>query len=151
MIFIYEKTTGKVKVFYQGDISQISNYDNEDWAEAHFPDDKDVIDNPYDYKVIIVNNLPVAYHKKPKLELSFDKLYITGDGVDEATLTVNVTEVHPFEIDKYNTVKIYINREECEVSNGDNIAITSDEDQFNIRVTGDHNIFRVTEANLEVI
>ncbi len=142
MIFIYEKTTGEVKAFYQGDMPQIHNFGSEakDWAEAQFPDDPEIIQNPHEYKIIAYNGLPITYQKKPKLELTLDKEQIIGDGNDVAVLKAEFAGVHPLEMDRYKDAEICINGEPIIVENGEEIELAS----FgpNIVVNGDMNVFR---------
>ncbi len=151
MIILYEKNTGEIKVLYQGDIPQLHNYGNEakDWGEVHFPDDPNV--NIQDYKIIVYNGKPICYSKKPKLCLKFNKKYIAGDGEDEAILSVEVTDIHPLELDKHNTVNIRVNDEIIEAANGDEIIVVSEEDDYKIKATGDSNKYRVESAVLEVV
>lgn len=127
MIFIYEKSTGEIKAFYKGDIPQIHNYGDEakEWAEAHFPDDPEVIQNPHEYKIVVYNGLPIAYQKKPELKLTIDKEEILGNGEDVAILKAEITNVHPLEVDRYKEAKIRINDKEIVVENGEEIELAS--------------------------
>lgn len=151
MIFIYDKNTGGIKAFYQGDISQINNYDNPDWVEAWFPDDPNVINNPYDYKLIVHKGRAITYCKKPKLELRLNKNVIVGDGEDSASLTVVASEIHPLEEEKYKTILIRINEQEIEVENGETLTITSTDNHSVLLISGDTNEFRSSFAVLEVM
>jgi hypothetical protein len=142
MIFIYEKSTGEIKAFYKGDIPQIHNYGDEakEWAEAQFPDDPAVIQNPHAYKIVTYNGLPIAYQKKPELKLTVDKETIFGNGEDVAVLKVEITNIHPLEVDRYKEAKIRINGEETIVGNGEEIELASY--GVDIIVEGDINTFR---------
>ena len=142
MIFIYEKSTGEIKAFYKGDIPQIHNYGDEakEWAEVHFPDDPEVIQNPHEYKIVVYNGLPIAYQKKPELKLTIDKEEILGNGEDVAVLKAEITNVHPLEVDRYKEAKIRINDKEVIVENGEEIELASyGPDIF---IEGDMNTFR---------
>lgn len=140
MIFIYEKATGEVRAFYSGDISQIHNFDDPNLAEACFPDDPEVISNPYEYKVVVYEGVPVTYQKKPELKLVLDKETIIGDGEDFARLKVEVANIHPLEAGRYKKIKIRINGEEIEIENGEEIELASYGDD--IFIIGEVGAFR---------
>lgn len=151
MIFIYEKSTGEIKAFYKGDIPQIHNYGDEakEWAEAHFPDDPEVIQNPHEYKIVVYNGLPIAYQKKPELKLTIDKEEILGNGEDVAVLKAEITNVHPLEVDRYKEAKIRINDKEVIVKNGEEIELASyGPDIF---IEGDMNTFRGDKMRRKIV
>lgn len=141
MIFIYEKQTGNIKFFYQGDISQIHNFgdDAQGWREAHFPDDPEVIRNPHEYKVVVYNGLPITYQKKPELKLTFNKEEIVGDGEDFAVLRAEIIGAHPLEADRYKNAEIIINNEQITVEDGEEIELASHGPE--ILISGDMNVF----------
>lgn len=140
MIFIYEKSTGEVKAFYSGDVSQINNYDNPDWGEAQFPDDHKVLSCPHDYKVVVYNGRPITYQKKPELKLTLDKEEIVGDGEDYAVLKVEIEGVHPLEKERFNSTEIDINNNKIQVVNGEEVEIASY--NSNVFIHGNPNVFR---------
>lgn len=142
MIFIYDKNTGEVKAFYQGDIPQLHNYGEEaaGWGEAQFPDDPEVLNNPHDYKVVVYNGLPITYQKKPELKLIIDKDQITGDGEDFAVLKAGIDGVHPLEVEKYKKATIRINDKIINLENGEEVEIASYGPS--VIIQGDLNMFR---------
>ena len=70
MVFIYDKTTGQIKFFYSGNISQIANFkEAENLAEAIFEDDPVVLERPQDYRIVVVSGRAMTYAKKPTMKL----------------------------------------------------------------------------------
>lgn len=176
MVFIYNKTTGQIKFFYSGNISQIANFkEDENLAEAIFEDDPVVLERPQDYRIVVVSGRAMTYAKKPTMKLYFkdddeeetDEFFIAGDGIDEVSLHVQIDGLNPLDefgciYDKDNlcNLQLYINEELVDVEAEQSmdpttanfiISITSNEPGLVLNIRGNDNLFLTNSVTLEVV
>lgn len=179
MVFIYDRTTGQIKFFYSGNISQLTNiqeaYPDEatNLGEAIFPDNPAVLERPQDYRVVLVSNRAITYAKKPSMKLAFrnengedvNQSYVFGDGTDEAVLHVKVSDFHPldefgiiYSPDNVKNLQLYFNDElitvEAETSGDTNVfvvPITSNQPGLVLNIRGDDNLYLTNSVILEVV
>lgn len=174
MVFIYDKTTGQIKFFYSGNVSQIANFkEAENLAEAIFEDDPEVLERPQDYRIVVVCGRAITYAKKPSMKLAFknengedvSQSYVFGDGTDEAVLHVKVSDLHPldefssiYSPDNVKNLQLYFNEElitvEAETSGDTNVfvvPITSNQPGLVLNIRGNDNLYLTNSVILEVV
>lgn len=128
LIFVYDDTTKEIKAFYGGSLSQINNYSDKDetWKEVYFPDNKIVLQSPYDYRLVFVDDKPIFYAKKPIAIISLSKQYIENDGIDSSIVSIEIINTHA--LDHITSVNIKVCSQIYAVAINDNkgsVEITS--------------------------
>ena len=181
MVFIYDRTTGQIKFFYSGNISQLTSiqeaYPDEatNLGEAIFPDAPAVLERPHDYRVVLISNRAITYAKKPTMKLYFkdedeketDEFFIAGDGINEVSLHVQIDGLNPLDefgciYDKDNlcNLQLYINDELVDVEAEQSmdpttanfiVSITSNEPGLVLNIRGNDNLFLTNSVTLEVV
>ena len=158
MFYIYDVSNKKALFMGSGNIShleaaQISN-PGLVLKEYITNDDKTVLQRPNDYRLVFHRDLAVFVAIKPLVIFAWanDKDYITGDGVDQATLIATITETHA--LDEISELQLSIggNPATAEVVNGVATATITMVSEYAVTVDVEANRakYRHEKATLEV-
>jgi hypothetical protein len=159
LFFIYDLVAKNIMFMGSGEISHLeaakSAYPDLRLREYITPDIKDVLNQPNDYRLVYHRDLAVGVAIKPLITFTWanGKDYISGDGVDGATLTATITETHS--LDKITELQLNIggNQIASEVVGGiTTVVITMESDYaVTIDIEADQAKYRYEKATLEVI